>query len=162
MSWLIYATRSTIRTIFPSCVSGSTVARVLEDPVAHLPREVELLRDPQRLLVVAEAGAEPLAHALIERLFAGVPERRVPSVVSEPDRLGQILVQAKRPGHPAGNPGRLERVRHARPEVVAGRVDEDLRLALQPTERLRMQDPVAVALERRAQAAFVLLARAPA
>ena len=141
---------------------GLDLARVLEDAVADLPREIELLRDPQRLLVVAEAGAEPLAQALVERLLAGVPERRVAHVVPEPDRLGEILVQAQRAGHAAGDPGRLERMRHARPEVVAGRVDEDLRLALQPPKRLRVQDPVAVALERRAQAAFVLLARAPA
>src|SRR4029453_10494581 len=35
-------------------------------------------------------------------------------------------------------------------------VDEDLRLALQPPERLRMEDAVAVALERRTQEALLL------
>ena len=162
MSWLMYATRSTMRTILPSCVSGSLLARVLEDPVAHLPGQVQLLGDPQRLLVVAEAGAEPLAEARVERLLARVAERRVPHVVPEPDRLGQILVQPQAAGDTARDPGRLQRVGHARPEMVSGRVDEDLRLALQPAERLRVQDPVAIALERRAQAAFVLLAHAPA
>src|SRR4029077_15086392 len=115
-----------------------------------------------RLLVVPEAGAQPLAQTLVEGLLAGVAERRVPHVVPEPDRLGQILVQAQRSGHAARNSGRLERVRHARPEVVAGGVDEDLRLPLQPPEGLRVQDPVAIALEGRPQATLVLRARAPA
>ena len=46
------------------------LARVLEDPVAHLPRQVERLGDPERLLVVAEAEAEALAQARVERLLA--------------------------------------------------------------------------------------------
>ena len=79
------------------------LARVLEDAVADLPREVQLLGDPQRLLVVAKPGAEPLAQALVERLLAGVPERRVAHVVAEADRLGQILVQAQRPRDAAGD-----------------------------------------------------------
>ena len=133
-----------------------------EDPVADLAGEVHRLRDPQRLLVVAEAAAEALLEHVIERLLAGVPERRMAHVVAEPDRLGQILVQAQRPRHAARDRGRLERVRHARAVVVALRVDEDLRLALQAPERLGVDDPVAVALERRPQPARLFLARAPA
>ena len=111
---------------------------------------------------MAEAGAEPLAEAAVERVLAGVAERRVARVVSEPDRLGQVLVQPQRPGDDARDRRRLERVRDPRPVVVAGGVDEDLRLALQPAERLRVDDPVAVALERRPDAALVFLAQPPA
>jgi hypothetical protein len=47
--------------------------------------------------------------------------------------------------------------------VVALGVDEDLRLVHEPPKRLRVHDPVAIALERRPQGAlFLLLARAPA
>ena len=46
--------------------------------------------------------------------------------------------------------------------MVAGRVDEDLRLVHQPPEGLGVDDPVAVALEGRPQQARLLLARAPA
>ena len=53
-------------------------------------------------------------------------------------------------------------MREARAVVVAGGVDEDLRLVHQPPERLRVHDPVAIALERRAQEAFVLGLRSPA
>ena len=142
---------------------------VVEDPVAHLVRQVEAaavalehVDDPERVLVVAEAPVEALAQRLVERLLAGVPERRVPEVVAEPDRLDEVLVQPQRPGHAARDPGGLERVGQAGAVVVAGGVDEDLRLVHQPPERLGVHDPVAVALERRAQQARLLLARAPA
>ena len=127
-----------------------------EDAVAHLRGEVQRLGDPQRLLVVAEAAAEALLQRGVERLLARVAEGRMAHVVAEPDRLDEVLVQPQRPRDAARDPGRLERVRHPRAVVVAGGIDEDLRLALQAPERLRVQDPVAVALERRAQAAVVL------
>ena len=63
---------------------------------------------------------------------------------------------------PREMPGHLERVRHPRAEVVALGGDEDLRLALQAPERLRVHDAVAVALERRAQRALVGLGPRPA
>ena len=50
---------------------------------------------------MAKAKAEPLAEGFIERFFACVPERGMPEVMAEPDRLGQILVQAQRPGDAA-------------------------------------------------------------
>ena len=147
----------------PSSVSGSFGAGVVEDAVANLGRQVqpapvafEHVDDAKRVLVVAEAAIEALAQELVERLLARVAERRVTEVVTEPDRLDEVLVQAQRPCDAAGNAGRLERVREPRAVVVAGRVDEDLRLVHQPAERLRVDDPVAVALERRPQPAFVL------
>ena len=138
------------------------LAGVREDPVADLGRQVQLPGDLERLLVVAEAGAEALGEAAVELLLAGVAERRMAGVVPEPDRLDQILVQAQRPRDDPRDPGRLERVRHPRPVVVAGGVDEDLRLPLQAAERLRMDDPVAVALEGRPDRALDLLAGAAA
>ena len=161
MSWLMYATRSTIRTIFPSCVSGSSAPVCLRIPSRT--SDVRLSRSAIRsdCSLWRKPPAEALAQALVERLLARVAERRVAHVVAEADRLRQVLVQAQRPGDAARDPGRLERVRHARAVVVAGRVDEDLRLALQPPERLRVEDPVAVALERRPQPAFLLLRARP-
>ena len=107
-------------------------ARVREDAVADLVREVEPSRDPQRLLVVAEPPPERRVERVVERLLARVPERRVAGVVAETDRLDEILVEAERPRDDARDRGRLERVRHPGAVVVAVRVDEDLRLALQP------------------------------
>ena len=122
-----------------------------EDPVAHLLREVQLLGDPQRLLVVAKAAAESLVECLVERLLAGVAERWMAHVVTETDRLHQVLVQAQRPRNAARDRGRLECVGHPGPVVIAGGIDEHLRLAFQAAERLRVEDAVAVALERRAK-----------
>ena len=116
--------------------------------------------DPQRVLVVAEAAAEALAAGAVEHVLADVPERRVPDVVAEPDRLRQVLVEPQRPRDGARDPGDLERVREPRPVVVALGRDEHLRLVLEPPERLAVHDPVAVALERRPQAAVGLLALA--
>ena len=127
-----------------------------EDAVADLVREVQPPRDPPRLLVVAEAAAEGGVERVVERLLAGVTERRVAGVVAEADRLDEVLVEPQRAGDDPRDRGRLERVRHPRPVVVALRVDEDLRLSLQAPERLRVDEPVAVALERRADAARLL------
>ena len=69
---------------------------------------------------------------------------------------------AQRARDDARDAGRLERVGHPRAVVVARRVDEDLRLALQAAERLRVEDAVAVALERRSDAALAPPARSAA
>ena len=118
--------------------------------------EVQPLGDPERLLVVAEMAAVVRGELRVERRLSRVPERRVARVVPEPDRLDEILVESQGARHDPGDAGRLEGVRHPRPVVVAGRVDEDLRLALQAPERLGMDDPVAVALERGADVGFRL------
>ena len=164
MSWLMYATRSTMRTIFPSSVAGLDLAGVRQDP-----SQTSWVRFSAR----ARSGSDcswwrkPAApnrspQRLVERVLAGVAERRMTHVVPEPDRLGQVLVQPERPGDDARDRRRLERVGHPRAVVVALRVDEDLRLPLQPAERLRVDDPVAVALERRPHAALLLFALAAA
>ena len=76
---------------------------MLEDALAHLEREIqagelgvallELVDDAQRLQVVLESAE--LAHAVVERVLAGVAERRVTQVVREADGLGERLVQAR-------------------------------------------------------------------
>ena len=105
---------------------------------------------------MAEVPPEALFQAAVEHLLADVPERRVPEVVAEPDRLDEILVQPQRPRDRARDRGHLERVGEPRAVVVAARRHEHLRLVRQPAERLAVHDPVAVALERRAQRAVLL------
>src|SRR5204863_4403708 len=61
----------------------------------------------------------------------------------------------------ARDPGRLQRMREPGPVVVALRRDEDLSLVLEAAERLRVDDAVAVALERRAQGRIGLGPDAP-
>ena len=54
MSWLMYATRSTMRTIFASSVSGSTGPVCVRMPSQTSCGQVQVARDPVGLLVVAE------------------------------------------------------------------------------------------------------------
>ena len=139
-------------------------AGVAQDAVAHRLGQVQALEHvdhPQRVLVVAEAAAEALAPGAVEHVLADVAERRVPDVVPEPDRLRQVLVEPQRPRDRPADPGDLERVREPRAVVVALGRDEHLRLVLEAPERLAVHDPVAVALERRPQAAVGLRALAP-
>ena len=79
-------------------------------------------------------------------------EGRVPDVVTERDRLREILVEQKPARDRARDLRHLQAVRHARAVVVA-RNDVYLRLALQATKCLRVQDAVAVALKIRAERA---------
>jgi hypothetical protein len=147
---------------------GRARSAVVEDAVADRlvqvqPRALALedLDDPQRMLVVAEARPEALPQACVEHVLPDVPEGRVAEVVAERDRLRQVLVEVQPAGDVARDDGRLERVGQARAVVVALGGDEDLGLVLEPSERLRVDDPVAVALERRPQGALLLGPRAP-
>ena len=117
---------------------------------------LEHVHDPQRMLVVPEAAVVAAQHP-VDRLLAGVSERRVPEVVAERHRLGQVLVQAQRAGHAAGDARHLQRVREPGAEVVALWGDEHLGLLLEPAKRLAVDDPVAVALEGRAQRAVLVV-----
>ena len=106
---------------------------------------LEVLDDAQALLVVLEGPAEERR----ERLLAEMTERRVPQVVAERDRLGEVLVEAERPGGGAGDLRDVERVGQPHPVVVALGRQEHLGLVLEPAERLGVDDAIAVALEGR-------------
>ena len=81
------------------------------------------------------------------RLLPGVAERRVSEVVTEPDRLDEVLVQAQRARHRPADLRHLERMRQPGARVVAGVRHVHLRLVLETAERARVDDAVAVALE---------------
>ena len=66
-----------------------------ENPVAHLVRQIERLRDPERLLVVPETPPEPFLERVVERILARVAEGRVSRVMPESDRLDEVFVQRK-------------------------------------------------------------------
>jgi hypothetical protein len=82
-------------------------------------------------------------------VLASVAERRVPEVVPERDRLGQVLVQVQAPRDRPRDLHDLHGVGQPGPVMIAERGDEDLRLVLQPAERLGVDDAVTVDLERR-------------
>jgi hypothetical protein len=137
---------------------------VLGDPFQRLPRQVQpvelrvvpfqMRHDADRLRVVVEPAIG--RHRRRQRILAGVPERRMPEIMRQRHRLRQVLVQSQRAGHRARHLRHLQRVGQPRAEVVALMLHEDLGLVLQPPERRGMDDPVPVALERRAEQAFLL------
>jgi len=65
--------------------------------------------------------------------------------------LGQVFVKRERARQRTGDLGDLQGVGQAHPVVVSLGRQEHLRLVLEAPERLGMHDPVAVALEARAQ-----------
>src|SRR5690606_1205580 len=95
----------------------------------------------------------------VERLFTAVPERRVADVMRQAQCLREILVEAECPGDDSPDLGNLKAMRQANPEMVAVRRNENLGLSGETPERDRMDDAVAVALERAARtaASFVLV-----
>jgi hypothetical protein len=122
------------------------------DAIAHLPREVDVLEhleDAHALGRVVPATARREVGR--QRLLARVPEGGVPHVVAEGDGLREGLVERQRRRQRARDLHHLEGVRETRDVVVTLGVDEHLRLVLETTERLGVEDPVAIALECRAQ-----------
>ena len=105
---------------------------------------LEPRHDAQRLRVVVEAAVAAMS---VERVLAGVAEGRVAEIMRERQRLGEVLVEPQRARQRAGDLRHLDRMREPRAVMVALVRHEDLRLVLEPPERGRMDDPVAVALE---------------
>src|ERR1017187_2926798 len=110
--------------------------------------------DAQRVLVVAGGRSEALPQAAIKRVLADVTEWWMAEIVTEADRLHQILVELQRPGDRARYLGHLQRVREPRAVMIAPRRDEHLGLVLETAKRLAVDDPVTVALKRRVHAAI--------
>ena len=137
----------------------------MRDAVPHFPRKVQPLTivfehvdDTKALLIVIE----PAGDQIVEDALAGMTERRVPEIVPERDRLGQLLVQLQHLRDRSRYLRDLERVGQPRAVVVAGGREEHLRLVLEPAKRLGVHDAIAVALERRPHIVFGLFAQAPA
>src|SRR5690606_31951681 len=120
-------------------------------------RAVEPHHDAKRMLVVRVAPLR--GESGVERLFTAVPERRVADVMRQAQCLREILVEAECPGDDSPDLGNLKAMRQANPEMVAVRRNENLGLSGETPERDRMDDAVAVALERAARtaASFVLV-----
>ncbi len=87
--------------------------------------------------------------SVVQHALAGVAERRVPEIVPERDRFGQLLVEPQDLRDAARDLRDLERVRQPGAVVIAGRREEHLRLVLEPAEGLAVNDPIAIALECR-------------
>jgi hypothetical protein len=101
-------------------------------------------------------------HALIEHVFAGVPEGRMAKIVGKPQGFSQVVIEAKASGDGPGDLGHLERMGKASAVMIPLVRDEDLGLALEASEGARMHNAVAVAFEWGSMGAFGLLVEASA
>jgi hypothetical protein len=81
-------------------------------------------------------------------------EWRMSKIVRQRQRLGQILIQTKTARHAAGDLSHFDAVSQSGSKVIAMGGNEDLRLMFQAPKSGRVDDPVAVALETTAAAAF--------
>ncbi len=91
--------------------------------------------------------AAELAHAGIQRVLAGVTERRMAEVVRQADCLDQRFVEMQSTGYRAGNLRNFQRMGQARPVQVAFMIHKHLGFVNETTEGRGVNDTVAVALE---------------
>ena len=139
-------------------------AVMLHQPLQGLPGEVEPVEarvfslklgdHAQGLGVVVEAAFIP--HGGVQRPLPCMAEGGMAEVVGKGERLGQIFVDAERPGHGAGDLRHFEAMGEPGAVMIALVIDEDLRLVGQPAESGRMQDAVAVPGVERARRAWGL------
>ena len=112
-------------------------------------------------IMVKSAG---VAEPVVKRILAAMPERWVTEIVGKAQRLGQVLVEAERPGHGPADLRHFDRMGQPYPEMVAVGCNEHLRLVPQAAEGDGVDDAVAVALEQVARTAGrpILLGEGPA
>ena len=110
--------------------------------VKPAPLSFYTLHDVKALPVVSEAAGQNL----VQLVFTDMPKRCVSKVMPKPYRLGEVFIEIERARDGARNLADFESVGKAGNIVVAQWRNEDLRLMLQPAERLAVEDAVSVAL----------------
>src|SRR5579859_1951220 len=108
---------------------------------------LKFLNDAKSVEVVVEAVAET-AHLAVQLVLAGMREGRVADVVDQGQRLGEILVESKHGSDSAGDLRDLDGVGQAVAEMVGESGREHLGFGFKTAEGARVDDAVAVALER--------------
>src|SRR5262249_59063140 len=99
----------------------------------------------QRLRVMIETAAG--CEAAIERSLAGMPEGGMAQIVSERQRLGQILIETERAGERARDLGDLEGVGQPGAKMIPFVEDEDLGLVRESAKCGGVDDAVTVTPE---------------
>jgi hypothetical protein len=105
----------------------------------------QYIHHAQRLQVVLESTERP--HAIIQRVLARVPKRRVTQIVRQANGFDQRFVELERPSDRARDLRDLDTVRETRAVEIPFMIDENLGLVDQPPKRIRMNDAIAISLE---------------
>ena len=132
------------------------VAGVFDDAFADFEGQVQAAKgsvanlkvfdDAQRVEIVIEEESM-LPHDRVQGLLACVPERRMPDVVDQSQRLDQINVQVQGARKSARNLRNLKRVGQPVAKVIGVAAGENLGLGFEAAEGTRVDNPVTVALE---------------
>jgi hypothetical protein len=83
----------------------------------------------------------------VQRIFASMAKGRMAKVMSQAQRLGEVLIQAQGPRHRPPDLRDLQAVREADSIMIAVRRDKNLRLVAETAEGDRVDQSVAVALK---------------
>jgi hypothetical protein len=75
-------------------------------------------------------------------------EGRVPDIVGQAERFGEVLIQAQRTRDGATNLSHFQTVSEANPKMIPVGRDEHLRLVTKPSEGDGVDDAITIALER--------------
>src|SRR6266436_10140875 len=117
---------------------------MLDDSFTDLERQIEageiqvalleLFDDTKRVQIVIEPAAVR-AHQLLKLAFPRVPERRVPDVMHQSQRLSEIGIEPERSRHGARNLGHFQRMCETIAKVIGIPRSEDLRFCFQAPKR---------------------------
>ena len=107
---------------------------------------LKIFDDAQRVEIVVEEESL-LPHDRVQSLLACVPERRMPDVMDQSQRLDQINVQVQGARKSARNLRNLKRVGQPVAKVIGVAAGENLGLGFEAAEGTRVDNPVTVALE---------------
>ena len=88
-------------------------------------------------------------HEFIQNHLSGMTERGMSQIVRQGNGLGEFFIQAKSARDGAGDLAHLYRVCQTRPVMIPLMIHKNLGLVFKPPERLRVDDPVAIALKGR-------------
>ena len=126
-----------LRPRVPDDAHADLVAQVQPPAIVFQPVD-----DPQGLLIMPERPPQDLR----QRDLPGVAKGRMPQVVAQGRRLGQVLIQLQAPGDAAGDAADLQGVGHPGAVVVALRLQKHLGLVHQAAECLTVGNAVHIPL----------------
>src|SRR5262249_1160083 len=129
------------------------LARMLDDPFAHLEGEIEpgkiqvtlleLFDDPQGVQVVIEETAV-VVHQLVQFALARMAEWRVTDVMNQSERFHEFRIEAKGRGDSASDLRDFECMSEAIAKVIGETRGEDLGFRFEAAKSARVNDAVAV------------------
>ncbi len=101
--------------------------------------------DPQRLHIVVEPA--PWRHLVGQHALPRMPEGRMPQIMGQRDRLGQILIEPERPRDGPRDLAHLQRMGQPGTKMLPFMMEKHLGFVLQSPECRGMDDPIPVTLE---------------